>query len=304
MTSNHVSRSLRGGVKPKAGVLEAGRFDIRAVATVYKMLPVELLRPGMFQTRRTFNKRKLAELSASLLASGTNITPLVVRPIKNGTEYEIICGERRWRGGQLGGMESLLCCIGDFDDDQAMYISGVDNLQREDLNPLEEAHAYSLLLNTGLSQESVAKDIGKSRSHVSQFIRLLSLPLAVRDMLSDGRLNFAQARPLCTLTSVNQQIDIARDAVDKKWSSKTIEARVAKELEKKKPSARLPDGGDDVNVERLAAMVSVQTGYPCAIKKTKETKETKGTWTILLQAGSADEFNGILERLSINTEDL
>lgn len=299
MTLHSEPRSLRGGVKPKAGALEAGRFDIRAVATVYKMLPVELLRPGMFQTRRNFNVRKLNELSASLLASGINVTPLVVRPIKSGTEYEILCGERRWRGAQLGGMEFLLCCIGEFDDDQAMYISGVDNLQREDLNPLEEAHAYSLLINTGLTQESVAKDIGKSRAHVSQYIRLLSLPLAVRDMLSDGRLNFAQARPLCSLTSVNQQIDLARDAVNGKWTSTTIEARVAKELEKKrKSSSCLPNAVGEVNVERLAGMVAEQTGYPCAIK------EAKGTWTILLKAGSADEFTGILERLSINTDDL
>lgn len=293
------SGDLRGGSKRRASVLDASRFDIRSVAKTYKQLPIELLRPGMFQSRRNFNPRALKELAASLEATGINITPLVIRPLKFGDGYEIVCGERRWRSAQMSGLSVLLCCIGDFTDDQAMYLSGVDNIQREDLNPLEEAHSYELLLHTGMTHEEVSKDIGRSRAHVTNYLRLLQLPLAVRDMLADERMSYAQARPLCGLTAPGIQVSIAREAVAKHWPSKKVEEHVAAlQKQRKKPGQRVA-AGEDVDIRRLKEVVSEQTGYPCVIVKTPS-----GGWQIGLSATSAEEFHGILERLGVNTESL
>lgn len=299
MATTPIPRGLRGGVKLKANVLDANRFDIRSVAKTYKQVPIELLRPGMFQTRRNFKPRALKELAASLEATGINITPLIIRPLKFGDGFEIIGGERRWRSAQMCSLSVLLCCIGDFTDDQAMYLSGVDNIQREDLNPLEEAHSYELLLHTGMTHEDVSKDIGRSRAHVTNYLRLLQLPLAVRDMLGDERLSYAQARPLCGLTAPGIQVSIAREAVAKRWPSKKVEEHVAAlQKQRKKPSHRV-GAGEDVDIRRLKEVVSEQTGYPCVIVKTPS-----GGWQIGLSATSSEEFHGILERLGVNTESL
>ncbi|MPQ69271.1 ParB/RepB/Spo0J family partition protein [Pseudomonas sp. MWU12-2323] len=290
---------LRGGLKRKANALDASRFDIRSVAKTYKQVPIELMRPGMFQTRRNFKPRALKELAASLETTGININPLIIRPLKFGEGYEIICGECRWRSAQMCGLSVLLCCIGDFTDDQAMYISGVDNIQREDLNPLEEAHAYELLLHTGMTHEDVSKDIGRSRTHVTNHLRLLQLPLAVRDMLADERLSFAQARPLCGLTAPGIQVGIAREAVAKGWSSKKVGEHVAAlQKQVKKPPQRF-GAGEDVDIRRLKEVVSEHTGYPCVILRTPS-----GGWQIGLNASTSEEFQGILERLGVNTDSL
>lgn len=280
-------------------VLAATRFNIRAVPQIFKHLPVELLRPGMFQTRRNFKPKALKELAASLETAGSNITPLIVRPLKHAEGYEIIGGERRWRAAQLIAMPTLLCCIGDFSDEQAMYLSAVDNIQREGINPIEEAESYNLLLLSGMKHKEVADDIGKSRTHVTNYTRLLSLPLAVRDMLGDERLSYAQARPLCSLSSPGLQTNIAREAVQKQWSSKRIADEVSKLKAHRRITPPKPIHGEDVDVRRLRDLVAEQTGYPCVIVKTES-----GGWQLGLHAGSADEFQGILERLGVNTDQL
>lgn len=280
-------------------VLEADRFDIRAVPQTFKHLPVELLRPGMFQTRRNFKDRGLKELAASIETTGTNITPVIVRPLKHMEGFEIIGGERRWRAAQLVAMPTLLCCIGDFSDAQAMYLSAVDNIQREGINPIEEAESYNQLLLTGMTHQDVADDIGKSRTHVTSYTRLLSLPLAVRDMLGDERLSYAQARPLCSITSPGLQTNIAREAVQKRWSSKRIADEVSKLKAQRRVAKPADVGSGDVDVQRLRELVSEQTGYPCVIVKTQA-----GGWQLGLHAGSADEFQGILDRLGVNTEQM
>lgn len=282
----------------KVDVLEAKRFDIRSVAKTFRTLPVELLKPGAYQTRKNFKPQAIKELAASLDTTGTNFTPLIVRPLKYTDGYEIICGERRWRASQLIGMPVLLCCVGDFTDEQALYLSGADNIQREDLNPLEEAFSYELLLRSGMTHHEVAQEIGKSRTHVTNHLRLLSLPLRVRDMLGNERLSYAQARPLCGLSSVGDQVTIALEAVAKRWSARKIEDEVNKLKNRKRPAQRA-GVDEDVNIKRLKELVAEQTGYPCAIVRTE-----RGGWQIGFVAGTAEEFQGILDRLGVNTEGL
>ena len=298
MAAAQTTRGVAGGRKRmRRDVLDASRFDIRAVNKEFKQIPIELMKPGLFLTRRSFKPKALKELAASLEATGSNITPLIIRPLKFAVGYEIICGERRWRAAQLNGFETLLCCVGEYTDQQALYLSGADNIQREDLNPLEEAQSYELMLETGMTQLEVADEIGKSRSHVANHLRLLTLPLSVRDMIGHEQLSFAQARPLCSLSMPGLQIDIARKAVAKRWSSKKIEAEVSEAQEKRKRPLRSSVSGEDVDIKRLREQVVEQTGYLCAIVKTE-----KGGWQIGFNAGTTEEFQGILDRLGVNTD--
>lgn len=283
--------------RARRDVLDATRFDIRGVNKEFRQIPLELMRPGLYQSRRNFKPKALKELGASLEATGLNITPLIVRPLKFSQGYEIICGERRWRAAMQIGLPNLLCCVGEYTDQQAVYLSGADNIQREDLNPLEEAQSYELLLQTGMTQQDVAEEIGKSRSHVANHLRLLSLPLAVRDMIGHEQLSFAQARPLCSLSLPALQIDLAKKAVAKKWSSKRIEVEVSAAQEKRKRPNRVAVASEDINIRKLRELVAEQTGYPCAIVKTE-----KGGWQIGFHAGTAEEFQGILDRFGVNTD--
>ena len=258
-------RGVAGGRKRiRRDVLSATRFDIRAVNKVFKQIPVDQMKPGIYQTRRNFNKKALKELQASLEATGTNITPLIVRPLKYAEGFEIICGERRWRAAQAIGLTTLLCCVGDYNDAQAMYLSGADNIQREDLNPLEEAESYELMVDAGMTQQEVAEEIGKSRPHVTNYLSLLKLPLSVRDMIARGELSFAQARPLCSLKPA-QQINLAKEAVANRWPSEKIQRKASEAQEKSKRPQRGAEGVADVNIERLRDLVSDQTGYPLSL---------------------------------------
>ncbi|MFL1449327.1 ParB/RepB/Spo0J family partition protein [Pseudomonas tritici] len=290
-------KRAKPALKLQASPLEATRFDICGVQKEFRQVPIVSMRPGMYQSRRYFNPKRMKELSASLKATGMNFSPLIIRPVKQGTGYEIICGERRWRSAQAIGLETLLCCVGNFTDEQALYLSGADNIQREDLNALEEAQSYELMMLTGLNHQQVADEIGRSRGHVSNYLRLLKLPLIVRDLISRDELTFAHVRPLCSLAYSGQQIKIAKEALIKKWSAQRVEAEVATLLKpKKRPDAK-ERISEDTNIKRLMEMVSEQTGYPCVIVKTE-----RGGWQLGLGASCAEEFQGILDRLGVNTE--
>lgn len=284
--------------RPPENIYESRRHNIAGVRKEFRTIPVEQLRPGSFQSRRSFSQKPLRELSASLQATGINFTPLIVRPTTSGDGFEIICGERRWRAAQLIGMPALLCCVGAFNAEQALYMSGAENIQRENLNALEEAIAYESLINSGMTHAQVADDIGKSRSHISNYLRLLALPLQVRDLLEQDRLSFAQARPLCSLTAPGLQTSIAKEAVAKRWTAKQIERAVA-DLQEKRKKAASPIQSEDCNIQRLREVVAEQTGYPCVIVRTEG-----GRWQLGLSAGSVEEFEGILQRLGVKTDEL
>lgn len=285
-------------VKNAVSIYDSTRHDISGVHKEFRHIRIELLHPGRYQSRRSFSPRKLGELAASLKATGHNFTPLIVRPTLSGDGFEIICGERRWRAAQLVGMPTLLCCVGDFTPEQALYMCGAENIQRDDLNAIEEAVAYDYFISSGLTHIEVAEELGKSRSHISNYLRLLTLPLAVRDMLEQDQLTFAQARPLCALAGAGVQTTLAQEAVSKNWTSKRIEREVsARQTTRKRIAA--PSEVDDCNVERLREIVSLQTGYPCVIKRT-----SSGSWQLGLSASSTEEFEGILERLGVKTDEL
>ncbi len=162
-----------------------------------KPVPIEHLHPGKYQPRRIIDMDHIEELAASVRDKGI-IQPIIVRrhPDKP-AEYEIIAGERRWRAAQRAGLHDVPIVIKDFNDVETLEVALIENLQRQDLSPLEEAEGYQRLMDEfGHTQEVMAKSIGKSRSHVANMVRLIALPLAIKNMVDDGRLSAGHARAL------------------------------------------------------------------------------------------------------------
>lgn len=190
----------------------------------YFLCPIEELRPNAKQPRKFFADDKMEELVASIREKGV-IQPLVVR--REGDDYQIIAGERRWRAAQKAGLREVPVVIQDVSEDWALEMALIENIQRQDLNPIEEAEAYrSLMERSALSQDDVAKRVGKERSTVTNALRLLRLPARVRDFVSEGRLAMGHARALLSLEVEGEILAAAQQVADQELSVRETEALV------------------------------------------------------------------------------
>ncbi len=225
-----------------------------------RTLPVAFLQPGRYQPRKTFDEQPLADLAASIKEKGV-LSPILVRPI--GTDrYEIVAGERRWRAAQLAKLHDVPVVVRELPDDQALEIAIIENVQRADLNPLEEAMAYEeLIAKFGRTQEDVAREVGKSRSHVANTIRLLKLPEQVKDWLREGKLTAGHARTLLNLPDPEA---VARELIE---GALTVRQAEQKSSEQRSPSRRKPGGKSpkDPNVADLEASISNHLGLKVQI---------------------------------------
>lgn len=194
------------------------------------LVKTSLIVPNINQPRKNFNDDALAELTASVKEYGV-LTPLIVK--KTGETYEIIAGERRWRAAQAAGVKELPVVIRDYDDQKAAEIAIIENLQREDLNPIEEALAYKQLIEDyELSQEAVAIKVSKSRSAITNALRLLKLQPAVQAMLIEGKLSGGHARALLALEDTTRQLQLAEDTVTYGFSVRDLEKKVKSKAKK------------------------------------------------------------------------
>ena len=192
----------------------------------YFVCPVEELKPHHQQPRKTFNDAKMAELVASIREKGV-IQPLVVR--HTGDHYQIIAGERRWRAAQKAGLKEVPVVIQDVSEDWALEMALIENIQREDLNPIEEAEAYRYLMNTfELSQEEVARRVGRERPTVANALRLLRLPPAIQQDVVTGQLTMGHARAMLPLDNAARIKDVRDQVVKKQFSVRQTEALVKK----------------------------------------------------------------------------
>ncbi|MCF6178047.1 MAG: ParB/RepB/Spo0J family partition protein [Geopsychrobacter sp.] len=192
----------------------------------YFQCPLEELRPHGNQPRKTFNNAKLSELTASIKEKGI-IQPLVVRRV--GDHYQIIAGERRWRAAQKAGLDKVPVVIQDVSEDWALEMALIENVQREDLNPIEEAEAYQFLIDSfDLSQEEVARRVGKERPTVANALRLLKLPDAIRNDLNEERLSMGHARALLALNDEEDMFEASQQVINKKLSVRDTEKLVRK----------------------------------------------------------------------------
>ena len=273
-----------GGAVADATTAEQGNGDGEL-----KNLPVDILQRGVYQPRIDMKADTLEELANSIRAQGV-VQPIVVRPIGGG-KYEIIAGERRWRATQLAGLHEIPAVIRDVPDQAAMAMGLIENIQREELNPMEEAQAlYRLIEEFGLTHQQTADAVGRSRVSVSNLLRLLGLNEDVKRMLENGDLEMGHARALLGLSG-DQQSEVARNVVDKGMSVRETERLVKRTLEGP-PSGAAKEKKSDPDISRLEQELGERIGARVAIQH-----GAKGKGKLVINYNSLDELDGILEHI-------
>lgn len=194
------------------------------------------IKPNQNQPRKSFNEEKLEELAASIIENGL-IQPVILRKADKG--YEIVAGERRWRACRKAGLKEIPCIIREFTDEQNMLIAIIENMQREDLNPVEEAEGLNqMIVNFGMTQEQVSKSVGKSRPYITNALRLLKLPSEIREMLLANQLSAGHARAIAGISDTEKQIQLAEYAIKEGLSVREIEKIIKEENASKKKISR------------------------------------------------------------------
>jgi ParB family chromosome partitioning protein len=253
-----------------------------------KHLPIEFIQPGKYQPRMDLRPEALEELANSIRAQGV-MQPIVVRPISS-NKYEIIAGERRWRASQLAGLDKIPVIIREVADSAAIAMALIENIQRENLNPVEEAQALKRLQDEfGLTQQEVADAVGKSRTAVTNLLRLMNLQLEVRTFLEHGDLEMGHARALLTL-SPEQQNSIARTVIGKNLSVRQTEALVRR-LQSGKTELK-PGTQQDPDIRTLQDDLSERLGAEVLIDH-----KAKGKGKLVIKYGSLDQLDGILLKI-------
>jgi ParB family chromosome partitioning protein len=264
-----------------------------ATASSSGQLPVDLIQRGRYQPRRDFDETALKELADSIKAQGV-VQPVVVRPVADG-HYELIAGERRWRAAQLAGLSEIPAVIREVDDRTAMAMGLIENIQRQDLNAVEEASALHRLLNDfGLTHQQVAEAVGKSRSAVSNLLRLLELDAGVKTLVEERKMEMGHARALLALQPEAQKA-AALEVVDKGLSVRETEALVKGLQEataKDEASKPKTQPKSDPDVERLIQRLSEKLG---AQVKLQQGRGGKGK--VIISYNSLDELDGILDHI-------
>lgn len=260
-----------------------------------RMLPVDIVVRGQYQPRMEMDSEALEDLANSIKEQGV-VQPIVVRPLKSSENYEIIAGERRWRATQLAELHEIPAIIKDVSDQTAMCLGLIENIQREDLNPMDEARALSRLLQEfEMTHDAAAEAVGKSRSSVSNFLRLLDLHIDVQKLLEAGKIEMGHGRAILGL-ELGNQAEVARKVVKKGMSVRETEQLVKglkdkgtknKTGKKRSASSRL-----DPNLKSLQEDLSGRLGAAVAIKHGKG-----GKGTLEIHYNSLDELDGILNRI-------
>lgn len=254
-----------------------------------RRLSIDQLRRGRFQPRKDMNPESLEELAGSIKTQGI-IQPIVVRPIDN-SNYEIIAGERRWRAAQLAGLDEIPVLVRDIGDETAVALALIENIQREDLNPIEEATAlHRLLEEFNMTHQEVAESVGKSRSAVTNILRLLKLSSAVKTLLEHGDLEMGHARALLALENHHDQQQMAQIIVNKKLSVRETEKLVKRFLTK--GNVEKPARAIDPDVQLLRDELENKLGAKVAIEYNKQ-----GKGKLIIHYNSLDELEGVLEHI-------
>ncbi|MBU6236018.1 MAG: ParB/RepB/Spo0J family partition protein [Alphaproteobacteria bacterium] len=256
-----------------------------------RMMPVEWLTPNPDQPRRIFTKEALAELSDSIRQHGM-IQPILVRPIPEaGNRYQIVAGERRWRAAQVAQLHEVPVTIQYLTDEAVLELGLIENLQREDLTPLEEAEAYQQLMSRfGHTQEKIAQAMGKSRSYVANMVRLLNLPETVKGYMREGKLSAGHAR---TLVTADDPLALAKAMVEGGMTVREAEALTAtKKGKPAKGKVKKAGPAKDADTEALEREITNALGMPVGIKAVG-----KGG-VVTINYASLDQLDDVLRRLS------
>ena len=256
-------------------------------------VPVEALRRGAYQPRVDMRQESLADLAASIKSQGI-VQPIVVRPVADGgtVRYEIIAGERRWRAAQLAGLEVVPAIVREIEDEDAIAMALIENIQRENLNPLEESRALGRLIEEfDLTHAEAATAVGRSRASVSNLLRLQDLSDRVKPLLEDRSLDMGHARALLGIGDPVQQHDVARQVVRKGLSVRATEQLVKRTLAG--PTKKAAANEKSADTRRLEMEISDKLGA-----KVRLEHSNKGAGRLVISYNSLDELDGILEHIN------
>ena len=257
----------------------------------YEEVSLDLLDPNPEQPRHHFHQERLNELADSIKTNGV-IQPIIVTPSKN--RYVVIAGERRWRATRLAGYEKIPAIIRRVNKDQMLSLALLENIQRQELNPIEEALAYGRLLETNkFTHETLATHLGKSRVSITNTVRLLKLPDSVKNFIQDGKLTFGHARSLVGIDNEERLLRLAKACIEKSWSVRELERRIQMEREERKERAKVKKPQTILDTEkRLTSMLKSKVSIAGDGKKGK----------IVLTYGSEEEFSKIMNFFQSETE--
>ena len=265
--------------KDKAVAIDSGLSEI----------PIEFIQSGRYQPRTHFAEASIEELSDSIKSQGV-MQPIVLRPLSK-DRYEIIAGERRWRAAQLAGKEKIPAVVRDVDDESALAMSLIENIQREDLNPLEEARALQRLIDEfQLTHAEIASAVGKSRSAVTNMLRLCSIDSRVAGMLERGDIEMGHARALLTLEG-SVQLELANTIVSRGLNVRQTEALIRAT---EKATTKELSKDNDPDTKRLEENLGINLGQPVRIQHT-----ASGKGKMIIRYNSLDELDGVLERMGL-----
>jgi len=288
-------KSLGRGLEALLGASEPAQRTLKPDEAIHQ-LSIEKIGPGPFQPRRTIREERLKELALSIEGQGI-IQPIVVREravvdSQTGVRYEIIAGERRWRAAQLANLGAVPAVIRAMSDASAVAIALIENIQRENLNPLEEAGAFQkLIIEYEMTHQEVANAVGRARASITNTLRLLDLSAGVQELLIDVKINMGHARALLSLTDPSMQLEVANLVVDKKLSVRDTENLVRSILKgtTKQKTEKQPE---DPDIKRLEDSLTQKLGARVSIKHTKS-----GKGKLVIAYTNADELQGILDRI-------
>lgn len=269
--------------------------DIQAVTNTevinqseLRKLSVDIIQPGKYQPRKNIDPQSIQELADSIRSQGI-IQPLVVRSV-NQTQYEIIAGERRWRAAQIAGLNEVPVIVRDISDSAAMAMALIENIQREDLNPIDEAMALQRLMNEfAMSHDSVAQVVGKARTTITNMLRLLSLSEEVKNLVQQKQIDMGHARALLALNN-SQQGEIAKIVITKNLSVRETEKLIHKIQE---PATLKKQILQDPNITALQRDLSNKLGAAVMI-----AHRSKGNGKLVIQYNSLEELEGIIDHIN------
>jgi ParB family chromosome partitioning protein len=288
MTSKR--RGLGRGLDALLGASAGTHVASVAADGQLRELPLDLIERGRFQPRMHIAPEALEELTRSIRARGV-VQPIVVRPAADGTRFEIIAGERRWRAAQAAGLAEIPAVVREVPDDAALAIALIENIQREDLNPIEEASAVSRLIEEfSLTHHEAADAIGRSRVGVSNLLRLLDLGDDARTLVEEGELDMGHARALLGLKG-EAQSKAAREVVSRQLTARQTEELVRRMKSSSEPKPETGEGGDP-DVRRLADNLGERLGA-----RVQVLHGGGGKGRLVIHYASLDQLDGILERI-------
>lgn len=250
-------------------------------------LSIDQLVRGKYQPREHFDTNELQELAESIKSTGGLLQPIIARPLKN-NQFEIIAGERRWRAAQLAGLTEVSCLVGVYSDNEALQASIIENINRTDLNPIEEAKAYQRLIDEfDYLHEEVAAAVGKSRAKITNALRLLKLDARVQTFLISGKLSEGHGKILAGV-AVEYQFSLAEKVIQKKWSVRKTENEAKKLHQSKEDQGPF----SDLNLAHLENALTDHVG-----NKVKIDYEARGGGMVKIRFNNVDELEGHFEKL-------